>query len=492
MTSVAGTSLRQEVDAFQKRFQDLRTQGKVPPECEALVRGLLMLLQLLLAVLLEKATRKTSRNSGLPPSQTDPDESARRTGSHGKGPKPNPQTGGHRRTTTVKETITVDACDACGADLDDVDPVDRERRVLYDIVFEVVERRVDAEIKECPKCRARTKGRFPDLMPGPVQYGVSIQALVLNLLIAQMLSLRRAVSLVHAISGIRLSEATCLGYVRRFQDALASWEEVAVAHLLQRPALHVDETGFRVAGKTQWLHVVTDGTLTVKFPHRKRGREAIEEIGILPRYQGVLVHDCWAAYMGYEQCRHQLCGSHLLRERAFVVESNGYRWARLMKSLLREVCHRVNQSASKALNETDRRAVRKRYRTLLTQGAKELPDIPPRTKGTRGRIAKSDAHNLHERLVKHETSVLRFMKDPDVSFTNHAGEPKIRMTKVKIKVSGCFRTMLHATAWCRGSSFLTSMEALGYNPLVAIHIALNGKAADILNEHYGQPDPNKG
>ncbi len=211
MTSVAGTSLRQEVDAFQKRFQDLRTQGTVPPECEALVRGLLMLLQLLLAVLLEKATRTTSRNSGLPPSQTDKDESARRTGSHGKGPKPNPQTGGHRRTTTVKETITVDACDACGADLDDVDPVDRERRVLYDLGFEVVERRVDAEIKECPKCRARTKGRFPDLMPGPVQYGVRIQALVLNLLIAQMRSLRRAVSLVHAISGIRLSEATCLG-----------------------------------------------------------------------------------------------------------------------------------------------------------------------------------------------------------------------------------------------------------------------------------------
>ncbi len=210
-TSVAGTSLRPEVDAFRKRFQDLRTQDKVHPECEALVRGLRMRIQRLLAVLMEKTTRTTSRNSGLPPSQTDPDESARRTGSPGKGPKPNPQTGGPRRTTPVKETITVDAGDACGADLDDVDPVDRERRVLYDIVFEVVERRVDAEIKECPKCRARTKGRFPDLMPGPVQYGVRIQALVLNLLIAQMRSLRRAVSLVHAISGIRLSEATCLG-----------------------------------------------------------------------------------------------------------------------------------------------------------------------------------------------------------------------------------------------------------------------------------------
>ncbi len=130
------------------------------------------------------------------------------------------------------------------------------------------------------------------------------------------------------------------------------------------------------------------------------------------------------------QCSHQLCGSHLLRELTFVVEAT----ARLMKSLLREVCHKINKSASKTLNEADRRAVHKRYRTILTQGAKELPDISPPPKGKRGR--KSDAHNLHERLVKHEN--LRFTDDPNVSFTNNAGEQKIRMAKVK--VSGCFRS----------------------------------------------------
>lgn len=90
-----------------------------------------------------------------------------------------------------------------------------------------------------------------------------------------MLSLRRTVALVQAISGLRLSEATCLGYVRRLHDALASWEEAAIAHLLGRPALHADETGFWVDGRTQWFHVVTDWVLTVKFLHRKRGREAI-------------------------------------------------------------------------------------------------------------------------------------------------------------------------------------------------------------------------
>ena len=223
--------------------------------------------------------------------------------------------------------------------------------------------------------------------------------------------------------------------MRRLHDALQSWEDAAIEHLLERPALHVDETGFRVDGKTQWLHVVTDGALTLKFVHPKRGGEAIEDIGIIPRYTGTLVHDCWGAYFVYDQCTHQLCGSHLLRELTFIVDSNGFRWARLMKKLLREACHRVYRSDAKTLTAAERRAVRKRYRTILTQGGKELPEIPPRPKGKRGRIAESDAHNLHERLLMHEESVLRFTADPDASFTNNAGEQKIQMSKVKIKVS---------------------------------------------------------
>ena len=154
-----------------------------------------------------------------------------------------------------------------------------------------------------------------------------------------------------------------------------------------------------------------------------------------------------------------------------------------MKTLLREACHRVNKSPTRTLTEAERMAVRKRYRTILTQGHKELPEIPPRPKGKRGRVAKSDAHNLHERLAKHEESVLRFMADPAVSFTNNTGEQKIPMAKVKIKLSGCFRTQLYAEAWCRISSYLSSMAALGYNPLVAIQIALAGNPADMIKMH---------
>ena len=419
MATVNAASLREEFEAAKVQIGALRKAGKVSEEADAMFRVLITLLSVLIAVLLEKTTRKTSDNSSIPPSQTDKDETARRSRTGGTGAKPNQQTGTGLRKVTVEETATVETCGACGAGLAGVDPVSRERRILYDIVFELVERRVDAEVKECPDCRTRTKGRFPDTMAGPLQYGASLQAFIINLLVAHMLSLRRAVAQVQAICGLKLSEATCLGYVRRLHDALRSWEQAAIAQLLERPALHVDETGFRVDAKTQWLHVVTDGSLTLKFLHPNRGKEAIEEAGIIPRYTGTLVHDCWASYLTYDQCKHQLCGSHLLRELTFIVDSNSFRWARLMKKLLQEACHKVNESAAKTLTEPECRRIIKRYRTILTQGDKEMPKIPPRPKGKRGRIAKSDAHNLHERLQKHQESVLRFMSDPDVSFTNN-------------------------------------------------------------------------
>ena len=154
-----------------------------------------------------------------------------------------------------------------------------------------------------------------------------------------------------------------------------------------------------------------------------------------------------------------------------------------MKKLLCECCDAVNKSETSVLSEAECRRHRKKYRTILTQGSKEMPEIPQRRDGQRGRIAKSDTHNLHEALLILEESVLRFMSDPDVCFTNNTGEQKIRMSKVKIKVSGCFRTEFYAHVWCRISSYLESMKALGYNPHFAIQIALAGNAADMLKEY---------
>ena len=94
--------------------------------------------------------------------------------------------------------------------------------------------------------------------------------------------------------------------------------------------------------------------------------------------------------------------------------------------------------------------------------------IPPKPSGKRGKLAKSDAHNLWERFQAQEASVLLFAKNPQVSFTNNRAEQDLRMSKVKQKVSGCFRTEIYALAYCRISSYLQTMANRGYNPLIAV------------------------
>ena len=493
MATVNKASLRSEFDALKGRFEELCADGKMSPESRALFEALLVLFQLLMAVFMEKNTPKNATNSGLPSSRTDADETARgRPGAKGKGPKSRAVGDGPNRLVVEKRTAPVAECRACGRDLGGVAPEGRERRVRVDIVFETRELTVEAEIKTCPRCRTETRGRFPEDMPGPLRYGHGIVAFATHLLAAQMVPLKRTAQTLKVLTGRAIAEATLLAWTARLHDALADWEAAAIQRLLAMPALHADETGLRVDRKNHWLHSYGAGDLTVKFVRRGRGRAAIDELGVVPRYGGVLVHDRWASYFTYENCKHALCGSHLLRDLQFVEDAHGHAWAKRMAKLLLDTCRKVRELDRKALDDPAFKAVRKRYRTILTQAKRELPPPPVRLDGQRGRIAKSDAENLHEALAKYETEVLRFARDPDTPFTNNRAERDIRMAKVKQKISGCFRTFRYAAAYCRISSYLQSMASQGYNPLTAIQIALNGNAAKMIEQlPHDTPDHGK-
>jgi len=474
--SVNKQSLREEFDALKGRFEQLCADGKMAGESRALVEALLMLLQLLMAVFMEKHTTKTSTNSSRPSSQTPKDETAiSRSGTHGKGKTHNEARSSNTRTVETVQVAEVTFCEHCGEDLRKVPCREHERRTKIDIVFEKVLTHVDAEIKRCPQCRTQTRGPFPEEFCGPLQYGPGIKAYVLNLLIAQMLSLKRVQQSIQTLIGLVISEATILKYVMQLHRALERWEQSAIERLLTLPAMHVDETSLRVERQNHWIHVCCAGEITLKFLHAKRGQEAMQAIGVIPRYGGVMIHDCWASYLAYEHCGHGLCGAHLLRELTFIVDAEDYAWARNMKRLLQQTCARVSKRKRKKLNRPEYANLQKRYRNILTRGEKELPPIPPRQNGKRGRIAKSDAHNLWERLNEYASAVLLFAKESHVAFTNNRAERDLRMSKVKQKVSGCFRKREYAEAYCRISSYLQTMANRGYNPLVAIQLALSGQ-----------------
>jgi hypothetical protein len=475
MPSVNKQSLREEFDQLKEQFKQLSNDGKVTPEVGTLFQAMIMLFELLIAVFMEKKTQKNSRNSSKPSSQTGKDETSIQSKTKGKGKEQNGALSGNTRTVETTQVAKVFSCESCGEALEDTPVTEHERRTKIDIIFEKVVSHVDAEIKVCPRCNSRNKGHFPKEMSGPLQYGPGIKGYVVNLLVAQMISLKRVQQMIRTLIGQVLSEASILKYVMQLHHALEAWEASSIEQLLQMPTIHVDETSLRVDRKNHWIHVSSAGDITLKFLHPKRGQDAIEAIGIIPRYCGVIIHDCWQSYLSYDHLCHSLCGSHLLRELTFIVDSNSYAWAAKMKRLLQETCVKISKCSSKQLTEQEYKNLRKRYRNILTRGEKELPPIPPKQNGKRGRVAKSDAHNLWERLKLHETAVLLFAKVSFVPFTNNRAERDLRMSKVKQKVSGCFRTKKYAEAYCRISSYLQTMANKGYNPLVAIQMAFSGQ-----------------
>ena len=475
MPTVNKQSLRDEIDRLQEEFNSLSSKEKLSPAAKALFAGLMTIVKIMLAIFLEKTTKKNSRNSSIPPSQTKKDNSSTDTKTNSNGKSEKTTRAANTRTIETTEIIPVDRCEHCGADLSKEACTHHERRTRIDIIFEKTQENFDAEIKECPECQKITKGKFPKWLSGPLQYGNGIKAYIIQLLVKQMISLNRAKKMIASMIGNTISEATMLGYILMLYVVLEPWENKARETILGKKVINCDETSMRVNKKKHWVHSYSSGDIVIKLLHRKRGTDAINEFNIIPRYGGVIIHDCWRSYLGYDNCLHGLCGSHLLRELTHVIESNGYKWAKNLKKLLSEYCSKVSNLEEKILSETEYAKLQKSYRTILTCGKKELPEIPKKPNGKRGKIAKSDAHNLWERFEKYEKEVLLFAKLPFVPFTNNRAEQDLRMGKVKQKVSGCFRTEKYAKAYCRISSYLDTMANKGINPLIAVQMALTGE-----------------
>jgi len=475
MAVIHTNSVREELERIKSDFAAQTEAGTVSTESSMLIKSLIMLLELVFSIFLEKTTKKTSRNCSKPPSQTGKDNtSAGRKGSKGKGKQESSLGTDNARTVVTDIVLPVESCSCCGESLKDVKSEGHERRTRIDIIFEKTVEHFDAEIKHCPSCQAVSKGDFPSGVHGKLQYGNGLKAFIIHLIVSQMVAINRVQKMIKAMIGQQLSESTLLSFVIKLHMALEKWEANAKEQILLAPSLYVDETSMKVNGKNHWIHVHASGDITLKLLHPKRGKEAIRDNNIIPRYGGVLIHDCWASYLTYNHCLHGLCGSHLLRELTFIIEANDYRWAKQLKKLLQQACADVAKTKRKKLTKAKYAALQRRYRYILTQGEKELPPIPKKANGKKGTIAKSDAHNLWERFRKHEESVLRFAVDGDVAFTNNRAERDLRMAKVKQKVSGCFRSEVYAKAYCRISSYLQTMANKGINPLVAIQMALNG------------------
>ncbi len=195
----------------------------------------------------------------------------------------------------------------------------------------------------------------------------------------------------------------------------------------------------------------------------------MDAFNILPEFIGRLIHDHWKAYFNFD-CLHGLCNAHHLRELLFLFEEEKQTWADDMMKLLLAMHDftliRKNADITQ-LSETEKAPWLTDYRTIIRRGWKDNPLIKPKKK-KRGSIKRTKSQNLLRRLEEHENEVLAFLHDLNVPFTNTLGEQDIRMIKVRLKVSGCFRTLVGAEKFARIRGYLSTSRKNGHNLLDAI------------------------
>jgi transposase len=434
---------------------------------------------------LEGQVAKDSHNSSKPPSSDGFKEPKRKTRSlREKSDKKSGGQPGHPGKTLMMvehpdQTVLLmpGHCQHCQEDLSAAPLCRRERVQVFDLPnlgLQVTEYQM--EVRACPCCQSETRADWPDgLSMASVQYGPNIKTLAVYLACVHLLPLARVCQILSDLFATTFSEACVLAACRESASALPLVLAMIKTALHKSKVMHNDETGLRVNKKRWWLHVAATCWFTLYLAHPKRGKEAIDAMGILPHFSGTSVHDSLASYLPYP-CIHALCVVHYLRELTFIYEHFEQEWAKEMKTLLLSIKADVElarQQAMTSLPATSKQDFERRYKEIVQTGmaANPPPQKPP---GKRGKVAKSDALNLLIRLHQYQDMILRFMSDFDVPFDNNRAESDLRMMKVRQKISGCFRTEAGVAVFCDLRSYLSTMHKQGVHLLTALRSAVLG------------------
>jgi transposase len=463
-----------DIDATIREIDELlESEKQLSPALQALIRVLITLVGLM-----ANRLSLNSKNSSKPPSSDQWRKKENRS-------KSNNKPGGQRghQGSTLKPVPDPDEVKFIELDRSTLPPgkyrrVGVESRQVVDIDITTFITEYQAEVLEDDTGR-RFTAEFPQGITRPVQYGTRLKAQAVYLSQFQLIPYQRIQDYFADQLKIPLSTGSLYNFNQEAYGALNRFEDFVKERLSVSELVHADETGINVDGKTLWLHCASNALYTHYCPHLKRGRDAIDEIGVLPNFKGILCHDHWKPYYTLD-CTHALCNAHHLRELTRAFEQDEEQWAKVMHEFLLNAKAAVDDAGG-VLNQVQAKSYRKRYKEILESAQIECPAPDPiRQNGKRGRIKRSKARNLLERLIEYEDDVLRFMVSEIVPFTNNQGENDLRMTKVQQKISGCFRSIEGAKIFCRVRGYLSTCRKHNVSATEALDLLFKGKLPEFV------------
>jgi transposase len=418
---------------------------------------------------LERRLGLDSSNSSKPPSSDGLKKPARTMSLREPSGKPGGGQKGHPGET-LRQVMTPDvvinhypeSCAHCGAVLTPAAATSHITRQVFDLPEPpapvVTEHRV--HVHSCPQCGNRTQAAFPAGVAAPVQYGPRICAMVVYLLHGHFLPEDRLAELMRDLFGVSVVPATIARMSRCCANRLQSFVEAVRQEVCRAKVKHLDETGFRLASRMQWLHIASTALLTFYRICADRG-------SVLASVVGIVVHDHWKPYYTMKDVLHALCNAHHLRELKALIELDHEDWARKMQILLRRACHAINLARERRIPLKVRLIARieQRYDAIVAEGLAFHQALPALRRSKPDSIERRVGHNLLLRLQERRADVLRFLHDPDVPFTNNQAEGDARMMKLRQKISGGFRAQGSADDFAIIRSVLSTARKQGWNIL---------------------------
>lgn len=328
------------------------------------------------------------------------------------------------------------------------------------------------------------KAQFPDDVVNHTQYGPLAKTLATYFCQYQLIPFERSQEIFSDIFGLGLCKGTVFNHINKGADHLLPFRDWAVENLINSKLNYADETTTQVEKSRHHLHVVSSDKTTLLDVYKSRGIEAVEAMGVLKHYKGRLVHDCYSMYFGYP-CKDVICNTHLERELNYFADREKYKWAKDMEFFLQNLyktTKELEEKGRKKRSYKEYKNIEKNFNKILSAAKKECRELINK-KGRK----QEPVVNLFLRMKKHKKAILLFSKDFSVPYTNNQAERDLRMSKVHLKISGCFRSYQMAKNWSLYRSYISTLKKRGLSVIEGLKALFDPDIKDPIYSILGDP-----
>ncbi len=357
-------------------------------------------------------------------------------------------------------------------------------RYEYDIVLESKLTCHKQMACSCPNQNNKNiTGTFPESIKSSMQYGDNLRAFVVTLNASGMIAIKRLHDILKATFNIPISTGSINNMIASMNEKLDPVLALIKNNVIDSEVVHFDETGIPVNGKGHWIHCSSTSELTYLTVHKNRGEEGVIDNGVLSHYKNIAIHDCWSTYFKFPDIKHGLCVAHLLRELTGIFENDSKQvWAeKMINHLLLMKTYKDNfmRSDLYEMKPLYLEYFLKKYDEILEEGIQMNP-LPKVIKPKRGKPLKGKKRALIHRLSIHKAAVCLFVTNFKVPFTNNQAERDIRMSKVKKKIVGTFRTYKGAQTFVKIMAYMSTLSKNGVGAFEAIKAAMKGESIKLF------------